>query len=199
MKKNLQKKQLERVLLGRRITRSPRWLLILPLLCCVSVLANGNPARDSVKVKEYLVKGQVTDEKGYTMPGVTVLLDSTKVGVITDVNGNFQLKLARSGGVLVFSFIGYETVKATFRAGQPLNVRMKESISKLDEVTVVAYGTQSKREVVGAMSVVRGEDIRDVPSPSLSNLLPGASRGDERDEHDGRARWWWNGIEYPGV
>lgn len=140
----------------------------------------------------------MTDEKGYTMPGVTVLLDSTKVGVITDVNGNFQLKLARSGGVLVFSFIGYETVKATFRAGQPLNVRMKESISKLDEVTVVAYGTQSKREVVGAMSVVRGEDIRDVPSPSLQ-LVAGASRGDERDEHDGRARWWWNGIEYPGV
>ena len=177
MKKNLQKKQLERVLLGRRITRSPWWLLILPLLCCVSVLANGNPARDSVKVKEYLVKGQVTDEKGYTMPGVTVLLDSTKVGVITDVNGNFQLKLARSGGVLVFSFIGYETVKATFKAGQPLNVRMKESISKLDEVTVIAYGTQSKREVVGAMSVVRGEDIRDVPSPSLSNLLQGRVAG----------------------
>lgn len=139
------------------------------------------------------------DEKGQPLPGVTVLLDSTKVGVITDVNGNFQLKLARSGGVLVFSFIGYETVKATFKAEQPLNVRMKESISKLDEVTVVAYGTQSKREVVGAMSVVRGEDIRDVPSPSLSNLLPGTSRGDERDEHDGRTRWWWNGIEYPGV
>ena len=102
-------------------------MLILPLLCCLSLTSKAVLIRDSTGIKDCIVKGKVVDEKGQPLPGVTVLLDSTKVGVITDVNGNFQLKLARSGGVLVFSFIGYETVKATFKAEQPLNVRMKES------------------------------------------------------------------------
>lgn len=111
------------------------------------------------------------------MPGVTVLLDSTRLGVTTDTGGNFTLKLTREKGVLVFSFIGFKTVKARFEAGKLLTIRMKEEMSSLDEVTVIAYGTQRRREVVGAMSTVSGEDIKDVPSPSIANLLQGRVSG----------------------
>lgn len=54
---------------------------------------------------------------------------------------------------------------------------LKEKVAALDEVTVVAYGTQNKREVVGAMSTVKGEDLEDIPSPSLANLLQGRVAG----------------------
>lgn len=59
----------------------------------------------------------------------------------------------------------------------PLLVMLKEKVAALDEVTVVAYGTQNKREVVGAMSTVKGEDLEDIPSPSLANLLQGRVAG----------------------
>ncbi|MEI3422126.1 MAG: TonB-dependent receptor plug domain-containing protein [Butyricimonas faecihominis] len=62
-------------------------------------------------------------------------------------------------------------------SGQTLIVTLKEKISKLDEVTVIAYGTQNKREVIGAMSTVKASDIKDIPSPSIANLLQGRVAG----------------------
>lgn len=64
-----------------------------------------------------------------------------------------------------------------FNADKFLSVKMKEDVSTLDEVTIVAYGTQSRREVIGAMSTVRAEEIKDIPTPSLANLLQGRVPG----------------------
>lgn len=185
MKKNLERQACRRKSRAKVKIRLPREftvgiylkMLFLPLLCCVSLLANAVEVRDSTGVKDNIIKGRVMDEKGQPMPGVTVLLDSTRLGVTTDTGGNFTLKLTREKGVLVFSFIGFKTVKARFEAGKLLTIRMKEEMSSLDEVTVIAYGTQRRREVVGAMSTVSGEDIKDVPSPSIANLLQGRVSG----------------------
>lgn len=187
MKKNSQLETRKKKLPAKEQPRPPRQLpvkvlavlkvLILPLLCCLSLLSNAVPVRDSTGIKDYTIKGKVADERGEPMPGVTVLLDSTKLGVTTSSDGSFQLRLTREKGILVFSFIGYKTVRARFEAGKPLNIRMSEDVSKLDEVTVVAYGTQNKRDVVGSMSVVKGEDLKDIPSPSLANLLQGRVAG----------------------
>ena len=152
-------------------------MLILPLLCCLSLVSAATSIRDSTGIKDYIVKGKVVDEKGQPLPGVTVLLDSTKLGVTTSSDGSFQLRLTREKGILVFSFVGYKTIRARFEVGKSLNIRMSEDVSKLDEVTVVAYGTQNKRDVVGSMSVVKGEDLKDIPSPSLANLLQGRVAG----------------------
>ncbi|MFR4038126.1 MAG: carboxypeptidase-like regulatory domain-containing protein [Butyricimonas faecalis] len=101
-------------------------------------------------------------------------LDSTTVGSVTGQDGTFVLLLPEREGVLVFSFIGYETVRVKYSGeNTPLFVTLKEKVAALDEVTVIAYGTQNKREVVGAMSTVKGEDLEDIPSPSLANLLQG--------------------------
>lgn len=164
-----------------------RALFSLTLLLVMTLLkpcyANVYPtpfAMDTVKKasqKEYLLKGKVLDDKGLPMPGVTVRLDSTTIGVITDNEGTFQLRLTRAKGTLVFSFVGYKTVKTIVEAGKPITVNLKEDVSKLDEVTVIAYGEQSRRNVIGAMSTVKSEDIKDIPSPSLANLLQGRVAG----------------------
>lgn len=153
-------------------------VLLLPLLCCLSLFASATVSRDTAVVKEHVIKGKVTDERKEPMPGVTVILEGTSVGVTTDVKGEFELRLPKGEGTLVFSFVGYKTVRKQIPLDNRIvQVCLVEDISKLDEVTVVAYGTQRKRDVVGAMSVVKGEDIKDVPSPSFINLLQGRVAG----------------------
>ena len=113
------------------------------------------------------------------MPGVTVLLDSTKVGTATDTAGRFVLPLPEPKGTLVFSFVGYKTQKMNYTSGKLVMVKMEEDVSGLDEVQVVAYGSQKKRTVVGAISSVKGEDLQELPTHSLENLLQGHMAGVE--------------------
>ncbi|MFR7877403.1 MAG: carboxypeptidase-like regulatory domain-containing protein, partial [Butyricimonas paravirosa] len=98
-------------------------------------------------IPDYPIKGKVLDEKGKPLPGVTILLDSTQIGTVTGIDGVFSFRLPKAKGVLVFSFIGYENAKKNFASGQTLTVTLKEKISKLDEVTVIAYGTQNKEKL----------------------------------------------------
>ena len=100
------------------------------------------------KKKVYTIEGKVVDENNVPMPGVTVLLDSTSFGTSTDTAGRFVLPLPREKGSLVFSFVGFKTKKVAYTAGKLVVVKMEEDISGLDEVQVVAYGSQKKRTVI---------------------------------------------------
>ena len=135
-----------------------------------------NPKQNKTSLSEYSVRGKVTDTHNVPMPGVTVRYNHI-IGTATDNDGNFTLRLPEETGTLTFSFIGYKTLNIPFTAGVPLSVRMTEEISSLDEVQVIAYGQQSKRDMVGAMSVVKSKDIQDIPSPSVANLLQGKVAG----------------------
>ena len=174
MKKTYDRKFFSRKLPFKRITVGVITRLIMMLLLGCPLLASAG-SRDSIP--DYPIKGKVIDEKGEPLPGVTILLDSTSLGTVTRVDGTFSFTLPKAKGTLVFSFIGYESVKKNFASGQTLIVTLKEKISKLDEVTVIAYGTQNKREVIGAMSTVKASDIKDIPSPSIANLLQGRVAG----------------------
>lgn len=129
--------------------------------------------------KMFRIAGKVVDEKGEPMPGVTVVLDSTTLGTSTDVNGKFVLNLPLNKGVLIISCVGYETKRVNFKyqEGEDIVIRMKQSVSTLDEAYVVAYGEASKREMTGSVSVVKADDIKGIPSPSISNLLQGRVAG----------------------
>lgn len=125
----------------------------------------------------YSVKGTVIDNSGIPLPGVTVLLKGTSLGTSTGNDGTFIMNLPQSQGTLVISFIGYQTQEIPFEPGKTVSVRLKEALNNLDEVQVIAYGKQSKRDFIGAMSVVSSEDIKDIPSPSIANLLQGKVAG----------------------
>lgn len=133
----------------------------------------------SQTVKEYVVKGKVLGAKDEPLPGVTIRVEGTTIGVASDVNGNFSLRLPMEKGNLSFSFVGYKSQRVAFNAVKPLTVRMEEEVAALDEVQVRAYGSQKKRTMVSAISSVKAEEMKELPTHSLESLLQGHMAGVE--------------------
>lgn len=125
----------------------------------------------------YLIKGCVTDRNGEPLPGVTIRLEATSVGITSDNEGKFALNLPQASGKLNFSIVGYKTLKVTYKAGVFLNVRMEEEVAALDEVQVVAYGSQLKRDAVGSVAFVRLNNALELPAETMDHLLQGRMAG----------------------
>ena len=114
------------------------------------------------------VKGSVKDAAGEAIIGASVVVEGTTNGLITDVDGHFSIQ-ASVGQNLVISYIGYETqVVKIARANQQINIVLKESSELIDEVVVVAYGTQKKANLTGAVSSVKVNDIKDIPTFAMA-------------------------------
>ena len=92
------------------------------------------------------VSGLITDSSGTPLPGVNVIIQGTNVGVSSDFDGNYQINVD-NGQVLVFSYIGYDSVELTVN-GTNQDVKMTESDSELDEVVVIGYGTVRKLSLI---------------------------------------------------
>ena len=131
--------------------------------------------------KQKIITGKVTDDKKIPIPGVTVRLDSTTVGTATDANGVFKLALPMEKGTLMFSFIGFKMKKVKFNTvtADTIRVVLEEDIAGLDEVQVVAYGSQKKRLLTSAVSSIKGKEIQELPTHSLESLLQGRMAGVE--------------------
>jgi TonB-linked SusC/RagA family outer membrane protein len=121
----------------------------------------------------------VTADQGNGLPGVNVLLKGSTTGTTTDSEGNYALNVTdtQANGTLVFSFIGYLTEEIAIGNRNVLNVSLLPDIKSLSEVVVVGYGTQEKKELTGAVSSVRSEDIRQVAVTGLDQALQGRAPG----------------------
>lgn len=148
-------------------------ILLFTGLQPATIFANDLPQ----KQQEYKITGRVTDNKGLPLPGATVLIVGTSTGVATDINGGFTITVYSAAGYLQISSVGYRQQRLSYSAGEFLAVKMEESISELDEVRVIGYGTQSRRQSVGAMSTIKSKDLKDIPSPSVANLMQGKVAG----------------------
>ena len=134
--------------------------------------------KDSVR-RSLRIVGKVLDEKKQPMPGVTVKLEKTSVGTATNTKGVFSLLLPVQQGVLEFSFVGYKSQKISFSemTQDTLRIIMEEDVQILDETVVVAYGTTNKREMTGAVSVIKADELKGIPSSNIANLLQGRVAG----------------------
>lgn len=116
-------------------------------------------------------RGTVTDDNGQPLPGVTVYVQGTTNGTITDLDGDFRIS-AEPGSMLIFSFVGYETV--TMQAADNLKVTMHEETAEIAEVVVVGYGQQKKASVVGSITQTDAKTLdRHSGVPSLGSALTG--------------------------
>ncbi|MFH4967052.1 SusC/RagA family TonB-linked outer membrane protein [Gaetbulibacter sp. M240] len=126
--------------------------------------------------QEKTVSGLVTDASGLPLPGATVLIKGTANGTSTDFDGNYAI-IANTGDILVFSFVGYSTKEVAVGNSTTINVQMDEDTSSLDEVVVVAYGTQKRESLTGSVSVISGDQIENTtfsnPAQSLEGLVSG--------------------------
>ena len=122
-----------------------------------------------------VVKGVVTDATGEPMVGVTVREQNTNNGVVTDINGDFILKV-KPNSVIQFTYVGYKPleVPASKASG---TIVMEENSEQLDEVVVVGYGTQRKVNLSGAVSAIDGDKIAAKPATDVLSALQGEVPG----------------------
>ncbi|MFC2137038.1 SusC/RagA family TonB-linked outer membrane protein [Bacteroidota bacterium] len=124
-----------------------------------------------------LVKGKAIDnQNGSALPGVSIIIKGTTTGTISDLDGNFELE-AKTGDVLVFSFIGYLKVEVTLKDQTFLSVSLKEDVVGLEEVVVIGYGTQKRSDLTGSISSVSEEELKAVPVTSIDQALQGKAAG----------------------
>jgi TonB-linked SusC/RagA family outer membrane protein len=122
------------------------------------------------------VGGLVTDEKGQSLPGVTVKVKGTTIGLVTDTAGRYMIT-AEENATLVFSFIGFTTEEIPIDGKTQINVILRGQSSSLSEVVVVGYGTQRKSDVNGAISSVSSNTLKDQPGSNFGIALEGKTSG----------------------
>ncbi len=132
------------------------------------------------------ISGKISDEKGEGIPGATVLVKGTTAGATTDPNGSYSLNAPNGNGVLVVSFIGYQTREVPINNQSTVNISLVPDTKALDEVVVIGYGTQRKSDVTGAVATVKAEQLQERPAPSLNQALAGRMAGVQVNNNSGR-------------
>jgi TonB-linked SusC/RagA family outer membrane protein len=123
------------------------------------------------------VNGKVVDGTNQTtLPGVTIKIKGGTGGAVTDVNGNFRLS-AQGTETLVFSYIGYQSREVALNNQTNLTVALQPEASSLNEVVVVGYGTQRRKDMTGSISSVKAEDLVKVATPSFTSAIQGKVPG----------------------
>ena len=117
------------------------------------------------------IEGRVTDDAGEPLEGVTVSARGTNAKATTNNEGQYSLHVPPESETLVFTMVGYEPVNLPIGPDGRVDATMRASVSDLDEVVVVGYGTQRRRDLTGAISSVSAQEIQDVPTPSLDGAL----------------------------
>ena len=150
-----------------KVIRSPHLFLLMCLLMLPALVIAQNPNK---------IQGTVLDEKGESLPGVSVMLKGTTFGTTTDVYGKFSISAAK-GTILVFSFVSYANKEVVVGDAQTITVKMTTSSSNLDEVIVVGYGTQKKISLTSAIASVSSAEIVTTKNENVENMLTGKVAG----------------------
>lgn len=161
-----------------------RYLVILLLMAFISVTAMAQSGT---------IKGTVTDSKtGETLPGANIIVKGTTFGVSTDIDGIYIIEGVPAGSIeLEASFVGFQPVTKTVNlsAGQMITVdfQLLEDFMMLNELVVVGFGTERKRDVTSSISKIPLKDMRDIPTTNFANALQGRAAGVQVRQDNGMA------------
>lgn len=134
------------------------------------------PAMDNPSPAQQIIQGTVIDENMQPLPGVNVMIKGTTEGVQTNLEGNYSIE-ASGNEILVFSLLGYQTLEVTVDGQDPVNITLVQSLEALDEVVVVGYGSQRRRDVTGAVTSITERDFADMPIANITQALAGTIPG----------------------
>jgi TonB-linked SusC/RagA family outer membrane protein len=123
-----------------------------------------------------IVSGEVVDEKGEALPGVSIIVEGTTNGAETDFDGNYVINITTPNAVLQFSYLGFETQKIKVLDQKKINVILKESANQLDEIRIVAFSKQKKNSVIGSMTSIKASELKQ-PTSNITNTLAGKISG----------------------
>ncbi len=142
------------------------------ILCSVLITSNVVAQQQNKPVK-----GTVVDIKGAPLIGVSITVKGTTLGITTDMNGNFSLSAGVSNPVLEISYVGFASREVKVTDSKPIRIVLTESIKALDEVVVVGYGSQHRKDLTGAISVVKPKDLTSIPVATVGDALEGKAAG----------------------
>ena len=154
-----------------------------------SLLAvNATPERmiPSPSAADVVVSGKVTDEKGEGLPGVSVVVKGSTQGTTTDGTGGFRINVPNASSTLVFSFVGYGRKEVVVGSQTNLTVALSPDDQTLNEVVVVGYGSQLKKEITGAVQTVSAQEIKDLPVSQIGQKLQGRLAGVQINQATGK-------------
>ena len=153
-------------------------LLLLMLMSALIVPALANHVERPSLTADVVLSGKVADENGQALPGVSVVLKGTQQGTTTNGEGTFQLTVPNQNATLVFSFVGYVSQEVLIGRQSVLSIQLQADSKSLNEVVVVGYGTQQKRDVTGAVGTVKIDPtIAGRPAVEFGQALAGQLAG----------------------
>ncbi len=138
---------------------------------------SGFTVSDAENLQQKVVTGIVIDSKNNPLAGVNVVEKGTINGVMTGSDGKFSISVASASSTLTFSFIGYESKEIVIGTQNTVDVILSESLTGLDEVVVIGYGTARKRDVTGSISSISGSKLQEVQTPNVISQLKGRTAG----------------------
>lgn len=135
------------------------------------------------------VKGSVVDfETGETLIGVGIGVKGTKEGTITDMDGNFSIKVPSAKSILIFSYLGYEEQEVPAGKGERLTVRLHLKVNTLEDAVVVGYGTTARKDLTGSVARVDVQDIARTADTNFEESIAGKVAGVSITSNDGQDR-----------
>lgn len=143
-------------------------------LLCIALLGTVSPAFAQEGKK---ITGHVVDDTNEPLIGASILVIGTSTGVITDLDGNFNIIVPSGATALQISYVGYETVTVPVPSGNTVNVKMKSDAQMLSDVVVIGYGTQRKSDLTGSVSNVSSKDFNSGLISSPEQLINGKVSG----------------------
>ncbi|MDB5014784.1 MAG: hypothetical protein JWQ25_2986, partial [Daejeonella sp.] len=127
---------------------------------------------------DVVVAGTIKDDKGETLPGVGIKLKGSQISTVSDIQGNYKISLPETGGILVFTYVGFATKQVAIKAGTAvINVTLETDNKSLEEVVVVGYGTVKKKDLTGSVSVVNVKDAKKTATYDVAKMLQGQVAG----------------------
>ena len=149
----------------RRFIRNVSWMFILFCMNTAGVMA------------QLKVSGTITDKSNEPLIGVNITVKGTQTGTISDFDGKYTLQVSDSKSILVFSYIGYKTLERVVGSSTQIKVVLEEDARAIDEVVVVAYGTQKKSHLTGAVSSLKTDKMDEIPVARVDQALQGKLAG----------------------
>lgn len=166
--------------------KSVRALYVLGINCLVLSTLNagdlnsdinvGSESDQKIGVADVNITGKITDQDGLGLPGATILVQGTTQGTTSDVEGNFSLSVA-DDAVLVISSIGYITQEISVGGRSTLNITLMEDIETLEDVVVIGYGEQDKRELTGSITSMKAKDFMKTSVTGFDQAIGGRAGG----------------------
>ena len=155
------------------------YILVISMVLAAPVYlsAAGDPSTTTSVQQQIAISGTITDETGEPMPGVSVAVKGTTIGMASNSDGKFSINVPSEGSVLTFSYLGFVKQEITVGRNRILNIKMVEDTQQLGELVVVGYGNQKKETITGAVVAVQSKELLNTKNTNIQNMLTGKLPG----------------------